>query len=119
MNDKTNELEAFEKKIKDVMHTDSIDPETRERLDRARALAIKAIPPAEVPAARSRVRPYAMAATAAVAGLIVFALLSPSSEDTLPTTASSDMDLLLAEDDLDMLADVEFFQWLSVVSDEG
>ncbi len=120
MTDKANSLDAFENKLKNVIQTESIDQSTAKRLDRARALAIEAIPQEDLPSSQWRFRPYAMAATVAATGVIAYALLSGLTEEVIPVaTVDSDMELLLAEDDLDMLAEVEFFQWMSVVSDEG
>lgn len=93
---------------------ESLDGETRSRLNQGRQAAL-----AELDASR---RPWVLwapaggVAVAAVAALVVW---SGSSQMDVPDVpeAVSDMEILLAEDSLEMLEELEFYSWMELDDD--
>jgi hypothetical protein len=89
-----------------------LDAETLSRLNRGRQRALAEVKHGGTPAAWLRWTPVAVAAAAAVAVVIVW---NPGNGvDDLPRTADSDLELLLAEDELEMLEDLEFYRWMAL-----
>lgn len=99
--------------------TEDLDPATRSRLARARADALRA------QSRPSRAGWWAMAAAAAGVGAVGLALvLGPGGEpefDRLAETdaGTSEIELFLAEDNLEMIADYDFYLWLDAEPDAG
>ena len=93
---------------------EDIDAATASRLNRARQAALEQLPN------RRRTPHWLVPAlsTAAVGALAVGLWLSPSVDRDSPvpgapaTLTAADMDLLLADDSLEMLEDLEFYAWL-------
>ena len=109
------EQDAFEarlaKRLRDS--ADELDGHTRSRLNQARQAALDELQPKSA----WRFRPVlAGAATAAVA-VVAFFLLQPAPDTTQPLVpagiAEADLELLMAEESLDMLEDLEFYTWLA------
>jgi hypothetical protein len=98
---------------------EDLDPETRLRLARAREDAVRT-------EARSA-RPvwWALAAAAAGLGAVGLALvLSPGAQPDFDHIAEADagaveIELFLAEDNLEMIADYDFYLWLDAEPDAG
>ncbi len=115
-------IARFEKRATELLRdgTDSLDASTRSRLNRARQAALDALP---VQPNRGLRPAWALASAAALALIVVgiwrnlpepadIASQLPAMADagTLP---AGDLELLLAEENLDMLEDLEFFSWLA------
>lgn len=99
--------EVFEESVQ------SLDAETRSRLNRGRQRALEA---AAGPAA-DRVSvwlPAAGVAAAAVAGLLVWSGQAPEPGTPAPEEMASDFELLLEAEDLEMLQDLEFYSWIDL-----
>jgi hypothetical protein len=87
-----------------------LDAETLSRLNRSRQHALAAVKDGDAHAAWLRWAPVAASAVAAVAVVIVW---NPGNGvDELPRTTTSDLELLLAEDELEMLEDLDFYRWM-------
>jgi len=95
-----------------------IDQRTRDDLARRRRDALDL-------AENTRSRTWLWMPGGAVAAAIVAALLAQPyvGKQTLPLveadTADVDMELLLAEDSLELYEDLEFYEWLDVAGDAG
>jgi hypothetical protein len=89
-----------------------LDAETLSRLNRSRQRALAEVKDGGAHAAWLRWTPVAAAAAAAVAVVIVW---NPGDGvDEVPRTAASDLELLLAEDELEMLEDLDFYRWMAL-----
>jgi hypothetical protein len=89
-----------------------LDAETLSRLNRSRQRALAHAKGSGAQAAWLRWTPVAAAAVAAAAVVIV---LNPGNGvDELPRTTASDLELLLAEEELEMLEDLEFYRWMAL-----
>jgi anti-sigma-K factor RskA len=97
----------------------TLDGRTRSRLNQARQAALDELP---APRARGWRSGFAIASAAAVAILAVgvwrnLPQTEAPADDLAPAIASvpvgSDLELLLAEENLDMIEDLEFFAWLA------
>jgi len=107
----------FEQRAADLLRESAttLDGQTRSRLNRARQAALD-----ELPAARGRGRAGYGWATAGVAAVAVLTgvLLNNRAPVQAPVpltevpAAAVDLDLLMAEEELEMLEDLEFFAWL-------
>ena len=93
---------------------EDLDGATASRLNRARQAALEQLPQ------RRRTSRWLVPAlsTAAVSALAVGLWLNPGVDRELPVQSSTaalsadDMDLLLADDSLEMFEDLEFYAWL-------
>jgi hypothetical protein len=98
---------------------DELDAQTRSRLNQARQAALQEIRPR-----RAWLGAPALAglATAAVA-IIAVSLWQPASQAPQPLVPagieSADLELLMAEESLDMLEDLEFYTWLATAELDG
>ncbi len=115
-------IARFEKRSTELLRdgTDSLDASTRSRLNRARQAALNEIPNR----AKRGLKPaWALAGAAALAILVIgvwrtapqppdFATELPAMADVSALPAS-DLELLMAEENLDMLEDLEFYSWLA------
>lgn len=91
--------------------TAHLDADTRARLAAARRRALDAVPAAR-PSRAPRV--WALAATLAIAVIVVVTLERRSDDDTGVWLASAeDADVLLADEPLWLEDDLEFYAWLS------
>lgn len=109
----------FERRAAELLRENAanLDGSTRSRLNRARQAALDELPAAR----RPRVAGYGWAA-AGVAALAVLTAVLLSNRAGEPVqapvplaevpAAAIDLDLLMAEEDLEMLEDLEFFAWL-------
>jgi len=107
----------FEQRAADLLRESAttLDGQTRSRLNRARQAALD-----ELPAARGRGRAGYGWATAGVAAVAVLTgvLLNNRAPVQAPVpltevpAAAVDLDLPMAEEELEMLEDLEFFAWL-------
>lgn len=111
---------GFEKKLNAVIEAEGkqLDQATRQQLARVRRAALD-----EAEHARSRrprwLLPVGAAAAAAVAAVLVW----PRSP-TLPEMATEDIDridmeIMLAEENLELYEDLEFFEWLESTDESG
>ena len=109
------EQEAFAARLGQRLRdsADEFDAQTRSRLNQARQAALKEIRP------RSAWRgapALAGLATAAVA-IIAVSLWQPATQTPQslvpPGIEEADLELLMAEESLDMLEDLEFYTWLA------
>jgi len=107
---------AFERRAAELLRESAatLDGQTRSRLNRARQAALDELPAARRPGTRYG---WALAGVAAVAVLTAVLLNNrPPVEATVPLAevpaAAVDLDLLMAEEELEMLEDLEFFAWL-------
>ena len=94
---------------------DALEPATRGALRRARAAAV-----ASRPDAPRRWLPVAAAVTGAAAlFLAVWLVRAPAPTEPPPALIAEDLDLLLDDEELDLLAELEFYQWLEMQADVG
>ncbi len=117
-----NRQTDFEKRIGQALrqHSDQLDAATRSRLARARSAAIDELRDNRF-SWRNRWLPLGAAAAAAV---VVALLLSPNSPVPVPDSSTrieplEDLDIVLAEDSLELIEDWEFYRWLEDVQDVG
>ncbi len=108
------DMSAFERQTKRVFDESvaGLDAATRSRLTRARYRALE-----ELRRSRSRALSFTLvpAGTLAAAALLAWFTLwqQPATEVGLQTASLGDLEILLAEEDLEMLAeDLEFYGWL-------
>jgi hypothetical protein len=89
-----------------------LDAETLSRLNRSRQ---RALAEAKGGGAHARWLRWAPAAAGAVAAAAVVIVWNPGSGvDGLPRTTPSDLELLLAEEELEMLEDLDFYRWMAL-----
>lgn len=105
-----SEKERVASRLRDYLErsAESLDETTVSRLRRARAAAL-----AEATGSRRTIRPWALplAASAALTVLVIGLSLGLS-EGRPPYSAVEDLELLSAEDGLDLYEDLDFYQWL-------
>ena len=115
MNEKQSDSDAFEQRTRELYEADvaGLDAATRSKLTQARQRALGEL---DRPVAWL---PLSMPQTA-MAGLVVaiaggWLLLRPGGlpEDGLPNiVAADDIEILLAEEELEFLEEIEFYAWL-------
>lgn len=117
-----NRQTDFEKRIGQALrqHSDQLDAATRSRLARARSTAIDELRDNRF-SWRNRWLPLGAAAAAAV---VVALLLAPNPPVPVPDSSTrieplEDLDIVLAEDSLELIEDWEFYRWLEDVQDVG
>ena len=93
---------------------EGLDGETRSRLNRSRHAALAELERGRP--ARVRWLPAAGVAAAAVAALFLWTG-SPQVEDLASPAITSDIEILLTEDSLEMLEDLEFYSWIELDDD--
>jgi hypothetical protein len=105
--------EAFADKAKQLFDAsvDSLDGETRSKLNRGRQAALAELKPGGRQWAQWI--PAGGVAVAAVAALVVWSTSMRLPELDTPGVAS-DMEILLTEDSLEMLEDLEFYSWIDL-----
>ena len=105
--------EAFADKAKQHFDAsvDSLDGETRSKLNRGRQAALAELKPGGRPWVQWI--PAGGVAVAAVAALVVWSGSMRLPELDTPGVAS-DMEILLTEDSLEMLEDLEFYSWIDL-----
>lgn len=86
---------------------DELDAPTLSRLAQMRASALER---AEAAQPRARWLPAGALAAASAAGLLW--LLFPANTDPTPTDALEDLELLSSAESLDLLDELEFYEWL-------
>jgi hypothetical protein len=117
----SGQRDSFETQTRRVFDASvaGIDPRTRSKLARARAAALEK---AAAPGFLGRLRAPRMlvpAGAAAAAVLAVWLVWQPPEPEAGLTTASlRDLEILLGEEELDMLAELEFYAWLEDQLDE-
>ncbi len=104
--------EAFEKRAKQLFDdsVDGLDAATLSRLNQARHAAIEASPRRLPPLLRWA--PVGGLATAAAVALLLFQ--SPAVIEPPADASTVDMEILLSEDNLEMLEDLEFYEWIDL-----
>lgn len=90
---------------------DALDGETLSRLNKSRQRALAEARRGSAQAHWSRWAPLGAAAAAAIAVALWWTLRGA---DALPGAAPSDVEILLAEDDLELLEDLEFYRWMAL-----
>jgi hypothetical protein len=103
---------GFERKTKRVFDESvaGLDATTRSHLTQARYRALEELKPQ-----RSRAWGFALvpAGTLAAALLVWFTVVPPTTDVDLEVASLNDLEILLAEEDLEMLnEDLEFYGWL-------
>ena len=91
---------------------DNLDAATRSKLNRARQAALDELSPAK------RLTPMWGILTAAAVGAVAISLWraapEPATPDVMPTvTTTPELEVIFAEENLDMLEDLEFYVWLA------
>lgn len=90
----------------------ALDAGTQSRLNRGRQRALEQAKGGGAHAAWLRWTPVAIGAVAAAAVVIVW---RPGERvDELPRTSAPDLELLLAEEELEMLKDLDFYRWMAL-----
>ena len=120
-NPKAAEQEAFEarlaKRLRDS--ADGLDGQTRSRLNQARQAALDELRPKPV----WRGGPVLTGAATAAVAVVAFFLLQPAPDTAQPLVPAgieeADLELLMAEESLDMLEDLEFYTWLAEADLDG
>ncbi|MDJ0916179.1 MAG: hypothetical protein QNJ05_00345 [Woeseiaceae bacterium] len=109
MNDSND---AFEKRAKQLFDdsVDSLDAATLSRLNQARHAAVEKSPRRWPPLLRWA--PAGGLATAAAVALLL--MQSPALIETPGDASTVDMEILLSEDNLEMLEDLEFYDWIDL-----
>ncbi len=114
-----NAQSDFEKRVGQALRENSeqLDAATRSRLFRARAAAVD-----ELRNNRSHMGSRWLPLAAAAAAIVVALLLSTNSPPPVPDSttrieALEDLDIVLAEDSLELIEDWEFYRWLEDVQD--
>jgi hypothetical protein len=91
---------------------DSLDAQTRSRLNQARQAALDAMTPR--PVRRSH---WVTGAVTAALAVLAFMVWQPITDGPPPVAPASldvpDFELLMTNEDLDMLEDLEFYTWLA------
>ena len=94
----------------------SLDGQTQARLARARQAALREVEPKAADRNGRRWMPAAGLAAAALAAVGIAVFRDRSDNQTLAknqrATPLEDMDLLAADDDLDIVQDLDFYSWL-------
>jgi hypothetical protein len=90
----------------------ALDAGTQSRLNRSRQRALEQAKGRGAHAAWLRWTPVAVGAVAAAAVVIVWR--PGESVDELPRTSAPDLELLLAEEELEMLEDLDFYRWMAL-----
>ena len=108
-----NDNRQFEQTVKQLLNAQEPDADVSKRLDVARQAAMAAAAPQ-----RQRWMPFAAAASVAVAALVASFLLIPEPSAPLSGDAE-DFEMLLVEDNIELLEEMEFYQWLAAVSAAG
>jgi len=105
----------FEERAKQLFDesVDRLDARTRSKLTQARYRALEQL---TAPAGSVWRRPWAPAGAAAAALTVLLVLWLDAPERTVNGTfdmaATSDLELLLAEEELEMIQELEFYAWL-------
>lgn len=117
MTDTMTQGERLAGRVRSLLEADleTIDRATRARLRWSRASALRS--PAPTPARRMLWIPAGAFATAA----LMLALLVPMGGHDVQVSAESGMDveLLVAEENLDLLRDLDFYMWLQDAGGAG
>lgn len=89
----------------------NLDGETRSRLNRGRQAAL-----AEIATGGRAWLDWAPAAGVAAAAVIAVVVWtgSPPTDQLTPSSASTDIEILLTEDSFEMLEDLEFYSWIDL-----
>jgi hypothetical protein len=104
--------DPFNQKLKQQLDQIPVDEKTTQRLDQARLSAMETLDKQTQPASSIyQLRPaFAFATVAAIAFAVLLMLGAPEVE--LPNTEVDNLEILTAEDDLEMYRDLEFYWWL-------
>jgi hypothetical protein len=114
MNDKSKE--EFERKTRELFDAEvaGLDAATRSKLNHARQRALTELDRSGFTLLRTPL-PQAAAAAIAVAAVGGLLFLRGGVETPIPTadvSVASDIEILLAEDDIEFLEEIEFYAWL-------
>jgi hypothetical protein len=108
-------IDALEQRSKRVFDDSvaGLDAATRSRLNQARQKALAEAVPARAQGWRWPLVPVGTLAAAALVALLVVWQGPPTTDTGLQATSLGDLEILLAEEDLEMLdEDIEFYGWL-------
>lgn len=114
MNDANKALEERAKQLFDES-VDGLDAATLSRLNQARQQALAAST-RRMPSL-ARWAPIGGLATAAAVALLL--IQSPTTIEVPVDAGAVEFELLLSEDSLDMLEDLEFYEWIDLADDVG
>jgi hypothetical protein len=113
----TDERTSLEDKSQQLLRdsAENLDGSTRSRLTQARHAAL-----AELTSGKSQRIRWMLPAGAAAAGVLAVAMLSNRAPVTHTETLAvvDDIEIMTAEDSLEMYENLEFYAWLDEVSDE-
>lgn len=108
MSTSDKKLEQSAKRLFDES-VDGLDAATLSRLNRGRQAALQA-----ADRGRSRWLLWAPASGVAAAAVVAAVMLNGPSVDVIET-APADLDIILAEESIEMLEELEFYAWLDTV----
>lgn len=98
---------------------DSLDAQTRSRLNQARQAALEEMTPRSV----WRRSPWLTGAVTAAVAVVALVIWRPVAEGPSPVSPTSldapDLELLMTDESLDMLEDLEFYTWLAAADLES
>ncbi len=113
---------AFERRLQARLEADAqeLDEATRERLRSARLRALAQLDETPRRAARWRLPAGAVAASLALLAVLVV-VRDDDAPDVAPAVVADvdDLELLYADEDLELLEELEFFRWLDANGDRG
>ena len=106
----------FEQRTRELFDREvaGLDAATRSKLNQARQRALTemdrpALLPLRIPVPQAAV---AAVAVAAISALFIFRADVTTDDSSIDFAAASDIEILLAEDDLEFLEELEFYAWL-------
>jgi hypothetical protein len=108
-------IETLERRSKRVFDDSvaALDAATRSRLNQTRQKALAEITPARTQGWRWPLVPVGTLAAAALVALLVVRQGPPATDTGLQASSLGDLEILLAEEDIEMLdEDLEFYGWL-------
>ncbi len=91
---------------------EKLDPAVRARLAAARGLALEHADASTATARRGRPFAWTLTAVASTAVVILAVALSREDNQSLPIADLDDLELLSSADGLDLLQDLDFYEWL-------
>jgi len=96
----------------------SLDAQTRSRLNRGRQRALAELGPGVRHPAWLRWAPAAGIAAVAVVAVFI-GTGRPRIDESLPASTAADLEILLDSEALEMLEDLEFYSWIQLDEDDG
>ena len=109
-------MKDLEKQIEITLQTEleAVDAQTAARLQSARKIALSQQTAINNSGLATFKWPVAMGASVALAGLLMFVIVTPSSMQKAPVSLIEDFELLNAQAEVDLYTHLDFYQWMVV-----